>query len=244
MSFYEEVGAFQKVSVPETKLVQNNIERVLDGFNQMAKLEVRKQIVEVPNDTIQVFVERILAEGKIFCKLTHDSVVGSDKIANYCTDIISYVETLSEQKISVEDFHEAIEELLLNANKCKNEAVILWKGYTQICQNLKDIYDDLKIYDQYLEGQKVKHERTISTMNEDKKEAKAIKWTYIVSSAGMTVLAPASLGITLVGSAVLGYLANEKAEEEKVCRLNRNESRAMVEKLNGIRDSVSEVVTQ
>ena len=115
MSFYEEVGAFQKVSVPETKLVQNNIERVLDGFNQMAKLEVRKQIVEVPNDTIQVFVERILAEGKIFCKLTHDSVVGSDKIANYCTDIISYVETLSEQKISVEDFHEAIEELLLNA---------------------------------------------------------------------------------------------------------------------------------
>ncbi|RIA91449.1 hypothetical protein C1645_875431 [Glomus cerebriforme] len=239
------IDSFQNITAPETNHIQNNIKTVLDGFNQMSMLEVRNLYqTEFQNDTVQAFVKRILDEGKNFCKLTHDSVIASNKISNYCTDIISYVSELTKSKVSGEDFHVALKELLSNANKCKDEAVVLWKGYTQICQDLKDIYDLIKEYDNHLGNEMVKHEKNSVIKNQDKKEAKIIKWTYIVSSAGMTVLAPVSLGITLLGSAILGYLANEKAEEEKECRLSRNDSRDMVEKLISIRSSVNVVITQ
>ncbi|RHZ46057.1 hypothetical protein Glove_637g28 [Diversispora epigaea] len=241
MSSYREISAFQAVTVPNTRHVQDNIKSALDGFNQIAKIEVRNQSAEFQHDT---FVGIILDEGKNFCKLTHKSVTGSNNIANYCTDILSYVETLLEQRISGEEFQEALEVLLSNAKKCKNEAFDLRKGYTRICENLKDIHEDLYVYDKDLENEKDELERKIVVMDKEKKVAKKIKWTCRISSAGMTALAPMTAGISLFGAAAFGCYTNEKAEKEKECRLSRNESRAMVEKLNSIRYSVGGVITQ
>ncbi|RHZ46039.1 hypothetical protein Glove_637g30 [Diversispora epigaea] len=244
MSSYKEINAFQAVTVPNTKHVQDNIKSALDGFNQIAKIEVRNPSAEFQHDTVQAFVGIILDEGKNFCKLTHKSVTESNNIANYCTDILSYVEVLLEQRISGEEFQEALEVLLWNANECKNEAVNLWKGYTRICENLRDIHSNLYVYDKYLENKKDFHEKNIVMFNKKKKEARTIKWTCRISSAGMTALAPVTVGISLFGAAAFDCYANEKAEKEKECRLSRDESRAMVEKLNSIRYSVDGVITQ
>ncbi|RHZ46040.1 hypothetical protein Glove_637g31 [Diversispora epigaea] len=81
-------------------------------------------------------------------------------------------------------------------------------------------------------------------MNKEEKEARTIKWACRISSAGMTALAPTTSGVSLFGAAVFGSYAKEKAEKEKECRLSRNESCAMVEKLNSIGHSVSGIITQ
>src|SRR5438045_1591146 len=98
MSSNETTNAFRNVTIPDTEIVQDFVVKALDGFNQTAKIEVRSQTNELCN-TVQKFVDQILAEGKTFHKLTHESVVGSQRIANYCTDIISYVDTLAKERV-------------------------------------------------------------------------------------------------------------------------------------------------
>nr|CAG8637237.1 4573_t:CDS:1 [Entrophospora candida] len=243
MSSNETTNAFQDVTIPDTEIVQDFVVKALDGFNQTAKIEVRSLTNELCN-TVQKYVDQILAEGKTFHKLTHKSVIGSQRIANYCTDIISYVDTLAKEKVKGEDFYEALKELLVTAGECKDEATTLKKGYTQICHHLKEISAELQEYDKYLESNKVEHDRNMTDMGNGKKVAKRIKWTCILSSTGMTILAPVTGGISLIGTAIFAHVATKQDRKVNECRISRNESRAMLQRLNAIREPITGITTQ
>jgi len=243
MSTDEITNAFQNVTIPDTEIVQDYIVKALDGFNQTAKIKFLGQHNELYN-TVQTFVDQILAEGRTFHKLTHDSVVGSQRIANYCTDIISYVDTLAKERVSGEDFHKTLKELLVTAGECKNEAITLKKGYTQICHNLKEISADLQKYDESLECDKVQHDKNIIDKCNEKREARLIKWTCVVGSTGMTILAPATWGISLFGAAIFARVANKHDKKVEECRFSRDQSRAMLEKLNAMKDPITQITSQ
>ena len=109
-----EVTPFQDVTVPNTAVVQQSVQKGVVAFNRFVKLEI--------DDTIlNKCIELILEEGKTFCELTRKSVHESDKIANYCLEIVSYIETLLEGDVEGAEFLEAFEDLLSNSNKCKSK---------------------------------------------------------------------------------------------------------------------------
>ncbi len=116
-----EVTPFQDVTVPNTAIVEQAVQKAVVRFNQFAKLEIDDVV-------LKKCIEVILKEEKIFRELTRKSVYGSDKIADYCLEIVSYIETLLEDGVEGAEFLEA---LLSNTNKCKSEIDFLAEGYTK-----------------------------------------------------------------------------------------------------------------
>jgi hypothetical protein len=240
-----EITAFQDVTVSDTETIQNSIQVTLDGFNQVAKYE--SQIIQselVSDEVIQTCVNNILNEGKQFCKLTKESASVSQRIVNYCTTIISYVETLRDERVTGEDFLSALEELLLDANKCKNEAATLKEGYTQIYYNLNEILEDLQEHENYLHDAKVEEASKAYHMNEEKKGARRSKRTGIAMTAGMTALAPFINGLSLAAVPFISQYTNKNAEKERNYRASRDLSLVMVSKFDDVIGTVRTVITQ
>ncbi|CAG8460373.1 2384_t:CDS:1 [Ambispora gerdemannii] len=239
-----EICAFQNVTVPDIDNVQQSIQGTLNGFDQIVKLVTQGQIIQTSDEVIQTCIEKILNEGKIFCKLTRESASGSERIAHYCLDIISYVETLTNEKITGEEFLEVLDGLLSNANKCKSEAVSLKNGYTQIYNNLNEISEDLTEYEDHLQSAIAKEINDSNNMSEEKKEAKTLKWMSIAAGAGLTALTPFTGGLSAIGVPFTAQWASENATKEKEYRVSRDQARATVLKLNGIRCSARDIITQ
>ncbi|GBC05250.1 hypothetical protein RclHR1_06130001 [Rhizophagus clarus] len=252
MSSYREIDAFKKVVKPETEKAEEVINNVLESFNKLVKIECKNKCINFDdgsvsqclNNTVKEYIKNILDEGKKFCELTRKSVKGSNEIAQHCSVIISYVETLMNERVSGMDFQDALKDLLQTAHKCKDETTKLKDGYTNINNNMRDIAMELDTINSQINEMMEKEEQNANLQNQEKKLANRAKWACIVTSTGLTILSPALAGVPLIGAGILGYVAKEKAEDVKECRVSRDQSRSLVESFKKINSSIDDVAKE